>query len=133
MKTNFEHFIYLITIFIFAGSAVLIEWAFGFRKVKKFLKVISLVVIICLLYSIIADPVAVKWKIWQYSSSKTFGIFIFGGMAIETLLYVIFCSVAISTPTLFWGSFEEKNEPIRRKTWEEVKKTWEEIKRKVCT
>lgn len=117
-------FSYLITILIFAGVAVLIEWTFAFKKLKRYTKIIGVIVVIGIVGTLIAEPVALNWRVWAYSPEKSFGIYIFGA-AIETLIYVVFISIAISSATLIWSNYEEDKKPLVKTTIDKIKtKFW---------
>ena len=122
---TFGIFSYLITILIFAGLAVLIEWTLGFRKLKKYTKIIGVIAVIGVSSTLIAESVALSWRTWFYSRGMTFGIYIFGA-ALETLIYAIFVAVAISSATLAWSDFEEDKKPLIKTTFEEIKAKFKE-------
>ncbi len=103
----FGIFTYLITIFIFAGIAMLIEYIVCFRRLKKYIKVIGIILITGIIGTLIAESVALSWKIWVYSQNKTFGIYVFGA-ALETLIFTIFVGIAIASATLVWSDYEEQ-------------------------
>lgn len=117
---TFGIFSYLITILIFAGTAVIIEWTLGFRELKKYAKIIGVIVGIGVSFTLIAEPVALSWRAWFYSQDRTFGIYLFGA-ALETLVYAIFIAIAIASATLAWSDFEEDKKPLIKATIEEIK------------
>lgn len=116
---TFGIFSYLATILIFAGSAVLIEYSLTFKKLKKYKKIIALTAVIGMIGTLIAEPVALNWRIWLYSPDRTFGVYF--GAALETFIFTVLVSIAISSATLVWSDYEEKNEPLVKKTFSEVK------------
>lgn len=121
---TFGMFSYVITILIFAGTAILIELVFAFRKLKRYTKIIAVIVVIGIVGTLIAEPVALNWRIWVYSPEKSFGIYIFGA-AIETLIYVVFVSIAIASATLIWSNYEEDKKPLAKTTIDKIKtKFW---------
>ena len=120
----FGIFSYLITILIFAGAAVLIEWTLGFKKLKKYAKIIGVVVILGLIGTLIAESVALDWRTWFYSQGKSFSIYF--GAALETLIYAVFVAVAVSSATLVWSDYEEDGKPLLKTTVEQIQDKLEE-------
>lgn len=108
----------LITIFIFAGTAVLIEWTLGYKKLKEHAKVIYIVIVLGLIATLIGESAALSWRIWLYSQDKIFGIYF--GAAFETFIYTIFIVLAVSSATLIWSDFEDAGKPLLKTTIEEV-------------
>lgn len=119
------NFSYLITILIFAGTAVLIEWTINFRKLKKYIKIIGLIIGMSIVFTFMAEPAALNWRAWFYSQDKSFGIYVFG-VALETLVYTVFVAVAIASATLFWSDFEEDRKPLIKTTIKEIKSKFKE-------
>ena len=117
----FEQFSYLMTVIVFAFGAVLIEWSLGFEKLKKYWKLIGVVIIISLLATFIAEPVALRWENWIYNTEQTFNIFIFGA-ALETYFFAGFVSIAIASATLGWSNYEEEKRPLIKSTLQEISK-----------
>ena len=121
---TFGIFSYIITIIIFAGSAVLIEWSLGFKKLKKYTKIIGVVAILGLIGTLIAESVALNWRIWFYSQDKSFGIYF--GAALETLIYAVFVAVAVASATLAWSNYEEDGKPLLKTTVEQIQDKFRE-------
>ena len=121
----FGIFSYLATILIFAGAAVLIEWTLGFQKLKKYTKLIGIIVAIWLIGTLIAEPVALNWRTWIYSQDKTFGIYI-SGAALETLIYTVFVAIAVASATLAWSNYEEDGKPLIKTTVDEIRSKFRE-------
>lgn len=124
----FGTFSYLATILIFAGTAVLIEWTLAFKKLKKYTKIISIVVGIGLIGTLLAESVALSWRIWYYPQGKSFGIYF--GSALETLIYAIFVAVAVAAATLIWSDYEEEKKSLLKTTVEQIQdklREWFEI------
>ena len=103
----FGIFSYLITILVFAGTAIIIELWLSSRF-KRYFKLIIVIAGIGILGTLIAEPVALDWRIWSYSEDKFFGIYVLGA-AFETLIYALFVSIAISFATLIWSDYEKNN------------------------
>lgn len=121
---TFGIFSYLITIIIFAGAAVLIEWILAFKKLKKYTKIIGVVVILGLIGTLIAESVALDWRTWFYSQGKTFGIYF--GAALETFIFTVFIAVAIASSTLVWSDYEEDGKPLLKTTIEQIQDKFRE-------
>lgn len=118
---DLEHFVYITTVIIFAGGAVLIEWLLGFRSRKQFLKIILSIVAIVIVTTIIAEPIALKWQCWSYNPQRILNIFI-GGAALETFIFSILAAIAIVSATLIWSSWEESNLPLIKTTLYKLRK-----------
>jgi len=109
----------LITLLIFAVSAVTIEWTIGYGKLKKYIRLISGATFILWLGGLIGDNVALKWGCWVYNPERFLGIYIFG-IPLETHFFALFVSIAITTATLAWSDFEEQGRPLIKGTFDEV-------------
>ena len=116
----FGQFSYLATVIIFAFGAVLIEWSLGFRTLKRYWKLIGIIVIIGLIGTAIAERIALKSESWVYNPQKMFNTFIFGA-AFETYIFAIFVAIAIASATLVWSEYEEKNRPLIKTTFRKIK------------
>jgi len=122
---TFGTFSYLITILIFAGMAVLIEWTLGFKKLKKYTKIIGMVVGLGLIGTFLAEPVALNWRTWSYSQDKTFGIYV-AGAALETFIYAVLVAVSVASATLVWSDYEEDKKPLLKTTIEQIQDKFRE-------
>lgn len=116
---NFGPFTYLVTTLIFTGVAILIEWTYSFRRLKRHLKVILTVVITGVVLALIGEPVALFLGAWAYNQDRTLNAFIFGS-AIETVLYAILVSIAVASATLVWSDWEDSKLPLVRTTFSKV-------------
>jgi hypothetical protein len=103
---TFGHFSYTITIILFAGGAILIEWLVAYEQLKKYWKLIGLVVVMDLLILIVLEPTALQWRAWTLSPQLTLNVF-FLGAAAETYIYTVLVSIAIASATLLWSDYEE--------------------------
>lgn len=121
---TFGIFSFIITIIIFAGTAVLIEWTLAFKRLKKYIKIIGIAVILGFIGTVIAESVALNWRTWFYSQGKTFGIY-FGATA-ENLIYIIFVTVAVASATLIWSDYEEDGKPLLKTTAEQIQDKFRE-------
>ncbi|MBI2547488.1 MAG: hypothetical protein HYW23_03515 [Candidatus Aenigmarchaeota archaeon] len=99
-------FSYLFTIIVFAGIAILIEWKLFPAILKKYAKIIGIVLIVGIISTLIGEPIALQLGIWSYSSEKTFGIYVFGA-ELETLIYAMFVFVAIASATIIGSQYED--------------------------
>lgn len=107
---------YLATILVFAGSAIVLEWYFGYRQLERYIKVIGAVLLISLLATAVGDNVAIRWKTWVYHPEGFSAIYILG-VPLETYLFALFCSVAVSSAALGWSEFEEQGESLIKRTF----------------
>lgn len=112
----FGSFTFLVTILIFTGVAILIEWTYNFRRLKRYTKVISAVVVIGIVFALVGERVALSLHAWAYNPELTFNTFLFGA-AVETVLYAILASIAIASATLVWSDCEESRLPLIRTTF----------------
>ena len=116
---NFGVYSYLITTLLFAGAAVAVEWLLGYKKLKRYWRIIGLGVLLVLLTTAIAEPIALEWHIWRYSLDKTLGISLLGA-ALETYVYTILVGIAITSATIAWAEMEEKGQPLIQGTLNEI-------------
>lgn len=110
----FGHFSYLASIVIFAGSAIVLEWTFGFHLLRKFIKLIMLTTCFSLLL-VPTEGVALYIKSWRYDPSHTFNILLLGA-ELETYIFVIFIAVVIASAVIPWTSYEDKGQNIIKQT-----------------
>ncbi len=115
---TFGIFSFIVTIIIFAGTAVLIEWTLAFKRLKKYVKIIGVVATLGFIGTAIAESVALNWRTWYYSQGKTFGIYF--GAAAENLIYIIFVAVAVASATLIWSDYEQDGKPLLKTTVEQI-------------
>lgn len=102
---------YLISIMIFAGLAVLLEWIFGYHRLKKAKKTIGLVVLIFLAFTPVGEFFALRMKIWQYNPLTTFYT-TFIGAELETYVFALFTGLAISSAVIAWTNYEDEKKNI---------------------
>lgn len=107
----------------------MIELSLARKKLKKYTKIIYATVFIGLIFTLVAESVALNWRIWYYSQDKTFGIYL--GAALETFIYAIFVTIAVSSATLIWSDVEEDNKSLIKTTIYEVKDKLKEWSRTV--
>lgn len=115
---NFGVYSYLISIVIFAGAAVALEWVFGFHLLKKYLKPLVITVIFYLFFPI-TEAVALKWENWDYSTTNTLHTRILGA-EIETYVFTIFVAVAVASAVIAWTFYEDKGKPIMLEALKDV-------------
>jgi lycopene cyclase domain-containing protein len=108
-----ESYFYLLTILIFAGSIILLEWSVEAKYLIKHIRLLALIVLISILYAFPAESAALGWKIWQYTPKKFTGIFL-GGPPAEIVIFAVFVSLAISGALLIFARYEEKEKPVLR-------------------
>lgn len=107
----FGSYSYLVSIFMFAGAAVLVEWVFGFHLFKKHLRPILIAVAYSLVITPVGEAVALRWGNWVYSAEHTFDVFIFGA-AVETYVFVVFVGVAVASIVVVWTFYEDQKKPL---------------------
>ena len=110
---------YLLTIFIFAGSVTAIEVIFGFHFFKKYLKVIGLMVLVSLVLTPLEESSAYFMQLWSYNPATTF-YRAFLGAEVETYVFAIFCTIAVSCVVIIWTSYEDKRKNILRQSFKDI-------------
>jgi len=113
---HFGKLSYLVTTIIFAVGAVCIEWVLGYRRLKKYTRLIGVVVLIGLASTVITESIAIQWRAWLYNPERSFNVYI-GGAALETYIFAIFVAIAISSATLAWSRYEEQGLPLVETTF----------------
>lgn len=109
----FGKFSYLVSILIFAGTPVILEFIFGYHFLKHFFKKIAGVVICFLMISPVIEFFALFWNAWGYNREKNLQLIILKS-PIETVIFAIFISTAISFAVYAWTFYEDNKKPIFR-------------------
>jgi hypothetical protein len=112
---NFGSFSYLTTTLIFAGG-VLIEYLVARRTLRRFRRVIWIVVVIGLLGTALGERIALAWDLWAYDADRTFYISVFGA-ELETYLFSLLVCIAVSSATLYWVYCEDRGRSIIYSTY----------------
>lgn len=110
--------LYLVSIFYFAGSAVILEWIFGFHLLKKYLPTILLTTLLGLLLTP-AESVALNFKAWAFSSTNTLNSR-FLGAEIESYIFAVFTVIATSSAVVAWTYYEDKNKNILKQSFIDI-------------
>lgn len=110
----FGNLSYLISIFCFAGLAIMLEWIFGFNLLKKYLRII-LTTIGLVLLSTPTEAIALYLKAWAYTPTHTFNLKLLGA-ELETYIFVIFIAIAISSATIAWTRYEDLKKNILKQS-----------------
>jgi len=119
---HFGQYTYLFTTLIFAGGAVAIEYSLAHTRnaLWKFRWLVVTIAAICTVLGVAAEAVALKWGAWDYSPEKTLNILI-AGVPIETYLFSVLVSIAVSSATLYWVSCEDRGVPILQHSVRRIK------------
>ncbi len=107
LTMNFGHYTYLLTTLIFAGGAVAIEYSLSRRTLWKFSRTVIAVATICTILGVFGEAVALKWGAWAYSPRKTLNVSVVG-VPLETYLFSVLVSIAVSSATLYWANCEDR-------------------------
>lgn len=107
-------FAYLATTLVFALGAVAVVWGLKRRELTEHGKVLGCVALLGVIGTLLAEPVALRWRCWAYNPRRTLDVFV-GGAAAETLVFAILVSVAIAGPALIWGRSEERRAAARER------------------
>jgi len=104
---------YLVSIFIFAGFPLLLEFVFGYHFFKPHWKTIGKFLLLSLILTPFYERVALHFKAWQYNPKRNLGITIFT-IPLETYVFTIFVALAIALAVYIWTFYEDNNQPILR-------------------
>lgn len=116
----FSIYSYLLSILFFAGIPTILVWVFGFHVLKRYLKTIFITLIYGLIFTLI-ESIALRSRLWSYNPETTFNTKIFG-VEVETYVFTIFVSVAISGAVIGWTFYEDKGKPILLQSIKDVLK-----------
>lgn len=109
-----NNLLYLVSIFCFAGLAIALEWIFGFHLLKKYLSTIFLTTLLGLLLTP-AESVALSFKAWAFSSTNTLNSK-FLGAEIESYIFAVFTSLAVSSAVIAWTHYEDNGKNILKQS-----------------
>lgn len=112
---------YLFTIFIFAGFAIFLEVVFGFHFFKKYLKVISFVVLVSLIFTPPGEATAYLMQTWIYNPATTFYKAVFGA-EVETYIFSFCVAIAISSAVIIWTSYEDQGKNVLMQSLRDILK-----------
>lgn len=107
-----EQFLYLSTILLFAGGGAAIGVSSYRGTVRRNARILLAVVLIAIVYTIVSEPVALRWSAWSFNPAYTLDVSLLG-TEIETYLYAILVGIAISVFTLVSADKEESGEGLR--------------------
>jgi lycopene cyclase domain-containing protein len=111
----FGHYSYLLSTLIFAGGAIIIEFALAYDRLKRHIRIIGLMILLVLIYTPITETVAFHNHVWAYSPNKTFH-YHFLGAEIESYLFTVLTTVAVTCAVLIWLEYEDNKQPIIKQT-----------------
>ncbi|SRR6266705_176690 len=117
---HFGQYSYVVTTILFAGGAVIIEYCLAFKTLWRFRRVVAAVVLIGLIGTAFAERIALNWELWAYNPERTLKIFV-SGAALETYLFSVLVSIAVSSATLYWVYCEDRGLSIVGSTYENIK------------
>lgn len=109
---------YLVSIGVFAGSVVLLEWIFGFHRLKKSIKEIFTATALFVLITPI-EYAALQLRIWEYNPKTTFNI-LFLGAEIETYVFSFVVGLAVSSAVVAWTNYEDAGKNIISQSLKDV-------------
>ena len=99
-------FTYLVSVFVFAGGAILIELVLGgAEELRDYRRIVLAMLLLGLPFVSVGESVALHLGIWGYGHAS-FQYLIFGAEA-ETYLFFELVVIAIATATLFFSDVEE--------------------------
>lgn len=110
---------YLISIFIFAGSAVLLEIIFGFHFFKNYLKTIGFVILVLLPITPLGEFAAYIMRTWIYNPAATL-YKSFLGAEVETYVFCILCTIAVSCAVIIWTFYEDEGKNILVQSFKDI-------------
>jgi len=118
-------FSYLITIIVFAGSALAIELRLATEKLRPYRKAIWILLVISVLFAF-TEGVALSWQAWEYNPLRTLNIYFV--TEIETYLFAITTTLAVAFATFIVADYEAAGKPILKTIATELKKRWGKAK-----
>ena len=101
---NFGRYSYLVTLVVFAGVPLLVEWFLVGGTVRYYRRLLALMTVILLVATGIWDSTALAWRTWSYSPGRTLGISL-GGVPLETYLTTLLVGPVVAIATLAWANF----------------------------
>lgn len=108
-----RHLAYLFSILFFCGLPWLIMLKYQERVLKRYEKVILIVVVVSLIFST-SEYFALRWGAWYFNPKETLNIHFPGEL--ETLFFGIAASLAIASGTVIYASItDRKNRQKKRK------------------
>ncbi|MCL4338092.1 hypothetical protein M1271_00200 [Patescibacteria group bacterium] len=106
-----NNFAYLVSILLFAGIPVTLEFILGFRLLKPFMVMSVKMIFISLFLVPIWDGVAIALGAWKFSPERNLNIIILGD-PLETYIWMVFIVLAIAFSIYTWTYYEDKGLPI---------------------
>ena len=116
---------YLITIMLFGGSAVAFSLILLHKELRKYFRLMAILVLISLALTPVMEPPALAVRAWVYRVQYMLDMH-FLGAELETYLFTAMVGIAIGAFTLVFADVEDKGISFRkftRKKIEEVFKT----------
>ncbi|MEM7225958.1 MAG: hypothetical protein AAF495_23470 [Pseudomonadota bacterium] len=104
---------YLVTTLLFAGGALAVELLVDFRRLWAYRRLLAVMIAVALFLTLIGESTALDWRIWVYNPARTFDIFL-GGAALETYLYAVLVTLAITCAALIGARYEERGLPLAK-------------------
>ena len=92
---------YTFSILIFAGAAILLEWAVAFKTIKQYWKTVMITSLFFVLYTPI-ESIALQQNFWAYNPERVFGSQ-FLGAEIETYLFSFLIGIAVSQGAIIFS------------------------------
>ena len=95
LKLPFGRWNYLFHLFSWAGLFIIIQYIFGYKKIKKHLKLIFIPSIFMTIFFSLADSVSIGNGIWGFDPAQTIGTKI-GNVPLEEILFFFLTNVLIT-------------------------------------
>lgn len=101
---------YLVSLLIFTGIPVVVEFVFFFQILKKYLNLMVKIVTIFLIATPFVEYVAITSNAWRFADNRSLGIFVFGAY-LETMLVTVFISLAVSGAIVIGSFYTDLGKP----------------------
>lgn len=97
---NFGIWSYLVSILLFGGTVILLEYFLFKKRLQGTKKVLACVMCAMAVFGILGEWIAFRLDIWGYYKGKILGIFV--GSTLESVVFVISITLCVAFPTLYF-------------------------------
>lgn len=104
---------YLLSIVIFAGSAMLAVWV-KYKKILRKYEMLLLVVVSLFIPFAAVEYFALKWGAWSYNPDKTSNVYF--GSALETYIFAICVALVLGAVTVVHATVHDKRLKARKQS-----------------
>jgi len=105
-----SHWLYGASIILFAGTALLVEYLIGGKRLRGYSKVLWIMAGLCVLAAC-TDIAAHRWLVWDYGYAHTLHFRIVG-VEIETIGFMLGTGMAVVIAALLWADDLDNGRPF---------------------